>query len=183
MFKRTTRTSSGVCAASARPSISLVVPPFSSGFSLGQARRSCRSNSTSYGSWPTTRRISRRKQHRSIRGTALFVVVVFPEPSPAGVDDGFTASLGFEPSLCWSGVRCHVLENRNQKGFRCETSKGFTDGRWLLSFFFKAVREALATQETMGPAMLPSAMMRTTAWKVRTSSSQYPGRRPPLMCY
>ena len=42
--------------------------------------------------------------------------------------------------------------------------------------------EALAVQETLGLGMLPSAMMRTTGWRARTSSSLYPGRRLIWVC-
>ena len=38
-------------------------------------------------------------------------------------------------------------------------------GRWHPFFFFEAASEALAIQETTGPGMLPSAMIRTTGVK------------------
>ena len=58
----------------------------------------------------------------------FFVVVVFPELTSDGVDDGFTAVLGCEPRLCWSEVTCHVFGNGSRQGFRCETSKSLSHG-------------------------------------------------------
>ena len=44
-------------------------------------------------------------------------------------------------------------------------------GRWPPSFFFKAVSEALAIQETTRPGMLPSAIIQTNVCTERVNSS------------
>ena len=57
---------------------------------------------------------------------------------------------------------------------RSRTVSPTATGRWLPSFFLEAETEGLVIKETMGPGMLPSAMMRNVAWRHRISA----GRRP-----
>ena len=99
------------------------------------------------------------------RGAPSFVVALFLEPSSDGVDDSFTAA---ELQLRLAEVLCHLFGYGGQQGFRFETSKSLA--WWLPFFFFNAIKEALAIQETMGPECgLHSAMMLTMAWRARTS--------------
>ena len=90
------------------------------------------------------------------------------------------------PNLRCDGRRYRVLSSETVASgtfaVRRRRVSPTATGRWQLSFFFKARSEALAIQGVNGPGRLPSAMMRTVAWRDRMTSSRCPGKRFLLMC-
>ena len=133
--------------------------------------------------WPSqaTRRVSRRKQGLSIWLKAFSNSMVerhrFPSLSRFCCHRRmlWTMASQFvfdsELQLRRSEVTCHAFGNCGHQGFCCETSKSVSYGQWLPSFSLKAVSEALAIQETTGPGMLPSAIIRTIVGRERITSS------------
>ena len=118
-----------------------------------------------------------------VRKRRFVVVVVFPEPTSDGVDDDFTAVLGSERQLCRSEVPCHAFGNSSQQGGRCETSKSFSDGYWLVAVVLLpqscergtgGLRHDGAWNVALGRGADSGAET-----KIRFSNF---GGRPPLMC-
>ena len=161
----------------------VLYPSFCSGSSRDRTGRNCRSSDAGHSTWRNQPPLP--KKTGPVKLVEGFSTSMVRRHRPSSLS-GFWShrvmawTMASQHQLCRTEVSCHVFGNGSQKGSRCETSKSLSYGHLsadAVPLFFNAVSEALAIQGTLEPGRLPSAMLRTTAWGTRTSSSLFPGRR------